>query len=74
MEDAIYMARDAIGMCRLGDKSAAPEPSAIDEARRKTKELADDGDFKFSDEMVTLIDIDIDFEIYEKKLLRIEDK
>ena len=59
-------------MCRLGDKSAASEPSTIDEARRKTKKLADDGDFKFSDEMVTLIDID--FEIYEKKLSRVEDK
>lgn len=46
-------------MYRLGDKSAAPEPSTIDEARRKTKELADDGDFKFSDEMVTLIDFEI---------------
>lgn len=57
-------------MCRLGDKSVAPEPSTIDEARKKTKELADDGDFKFSDEMVTLID----FEIYEKKLSRVEDK
>jgi hypothetical protein len=72
MEDAIYMAQDAIGMYRLGDKSAAPEPSTIDEARRKTKKLADDGDFKLSDEMVTLIDID--FEIYEKKLSRVEDK
>lgn len=72
MEDAIYMAQDAIGMYRFGDKSVAPEASTIDEARRKTKELADDGDFKFSDEMVTLIDID--FEIYEKKLSRIEDK
>lgn len=34
--------------------------------------MADDGDFKLSDEMVTLIDID--FEIYEKKLSRVEDK
>ena len=35
MEDAIYMAQDAIGMYRLGDKSVAPEPSTIDEARKK---------------------------------------
>ena len=41
-------------------------------SKEKDKKLADDGDFKLSDEMVTLIDID--FEIYEKKLSRIEDK
>ena len=41
-------------------------------SKEKDKKLADDGDFELSDEMVTLIDID--FEIYEKKLSRIEDK
>lgn len=67
IEEAIFMARDVIGMLGmtlLDKKDEIPTPSSYDEAIEIAKKDADD-DFDFSDGLLTLVDID--FEDYKRK-------
>lgn len=62
IEEAIFMARDEIGMLgiTLMDKEEClPEPSSYNNAMVIAKEDADE-DFDFSDGLLTLVDIDFD--------------
>lgn len=66
--DAIYMARDAIGlkwMDAVDEKMEFPDPSTQEAALKKAKEDAD-ADFDFSDGTLTFVDVDC--EMYRNKL------
>lgn len=66
--DAIYMARDAIGlkwMDAVDEKMDFPDPSSRDVAVEKAKENADE-DFDFSDGILTFVDVDC--ELYRNKI------
>ena len=59
MADAIYMARDAIGLagtCFEDDKRELPTPSSFEEATKKAK--ADTEIFDYTTGILTLVDID----------------
>lgn len=67
--DAIAMARDAIcltGIEREDEHEFCPEPSSYEEARIKTMKNADDADFRYTDGICTLVDVD--FDDYRKRL------
>lgn len=60
MEDAIYMARDAIGLSIIDkedSKIEIAEPSTYEEAIEKAK--ADADDFDYSNGILTMVDVDI---------------
>ena len=66
--DAIYMARDAIGlkwMDALDEKIDFPNASTKDQAIEKAKQDADE-DFDFSDGTLTFVDVDC--ELYRNKI------
>ena len=66
---AIAMARDAIcltGIEREDEHVFYPEPSSYEEARIKTMKNADDADFRYTDGICTLVDVD--FDDYRKRL------
>ena len=67
--DAIAMARDAIcltGIEREDEHEFCPEPYSYEEARIKTMKNADDADFRYTDGICTLVDVD--FDDYRKRL------
>lgn len=61
--EAIVMARDLLGTLSLD--MTLPSPSNEETAKEKTKEAADEADFKYSEG--TLYFVDIDTEDYKKK-------
>ena len=66
--DAIYMARDAIGLCWMNaedDKTDFPEASTREQAIAKAKQNAD-AEFDFSDGILTFVDVDC--ELYRNKI------
>ena len=66
--DAIYMARDAIGlkwMDALDEKSDFPNASTKDQAIEKAKQEADE-ELDFSDGTLTFVDVDC--ELYRSKI------
>lgn len=68
LPDAIFMARDAIGlkwMDAVDEKSDFPDASTSEEAIAKAKEDADE-DFDFSDGLLTFVDVDC--EMYRNRL------
>lgn len=67
MEDAIEMARDAIGLKGIDiedDKKSIPEASDYEGAIRKAKE--DIEDFDYTQGLLTMVDVD--FSAYRKKM------
>lgn len=66
--DAIYMARDAIGlkwMDAVDEHEDFPDPSTYEQAISKAKEDADE-DVDFSDGILTFVDVDC--ELYRNKM------
>ena len=67
--DAIYMARDAIGLSGivlLDDGKPVPNPSSAEQAILLTKQHGDMDEFVYSDGTLTYVDID--FDEYRKSL------
>ena len=54
--DAIYMARDLLGTCSLS--GPLPDPSTSQEAVAVAEQKADNDEFKWSDGVLTFVDID----------------
>lgn len=59
LPDAIAMARDAIGLAWMDRIGKEPEPSSAKAALQKAKTKADDSDFKYSDGLMTYVDVDV---------------
>lgn len=62
MADAIYMARDAIGVMGISYEDMGkeiPKAETYEQAMQTAKDNADD-DMNFSDGMLTLVDVDFD--------------
>lgn len=57
--DAIAMARDAIGLAWVDCIGTEPEPSTYQGAIKTTKARADDKDFRYSDGILTYVDVDV---------------
>ena len=59
LPDAIAMARDAIGLARMDCIGSEPSPSGQKEAVKKAKTKADDSAFRYSDGVLTYVDVDV---------------
>lgn len=57
--DAIAMARDAIGLVWVDCIGTEPEPSTYQGAIKTAEKNADDSDFRYSDGILTYVDVDV---------------